>query len=267
MIQKLVTYTKESLGLMFRNPILLVITGLEFLAFYLLVRAILAISITEASMYVVPNIIKFSCITILSSIFQSGKLNMIKEGVVTNTVKIEYFFNGIRKYFIKFIILSIILIVLSIPVAIVIGLPIMFLSLLSIDVFFIMTCTILIAILIYSFIRLTSVILVYENCNVVDALNKSMDFAQKNFLIVFVLNLFETFLTKVDNTNIQKKEYSTVPQLMLLINSLALPLLIIGTIISILAQTFFEIAFFQIYHDRRNVFFNQEVEDESSHCQ
>lgn len=130
----------------------------------------------------------------------------------------------------------------------------------------------MIPLLIFSiFISFWSTILVYEDCKVSNAFKLSMRFVKNNFSIAFVLYLLQHLLTRNKTQSNKKGNKDISLQFDSSLQFIKDNPVFLGTfsIVSFLAiiiksilMLYFEIIYFDIYHDRRSCLFSEPITEE-----
>ncbi len=268
-------YFKKSFRTLVDSPVLFIPTLFNFLLslipmmiLFLAFRDWSAIEL-DFNQSVFVSFIFVSIIIIVLSIFiQAGRFAMIKQRVIYDNVSMEDFWFGIKKYvgriFVGHLLIFAVLIlsaVIIVPIIIVMGN--------SIGMFRIGLMILLIITLgIFSlFISFWQVILVYEDCNVSRAFSLSIKFVKKNFWLVLIVSIIRGIFTENNRRNNKSRNRFTIgeninfdlpfmPQYLGVIGAIGIVISLIKDILTL----FFDVLFFEIYHDRRKGLFEDNID-------
>lgn len=267
-------YLKKSFNLIFQNTILFVPTLIEFLiSIAFIVGGVVYVGVFGAIdfpnigsiLYIVLGVI---AMIILQLFISAGKYNMIKQAVTAKETNMTDFWTGAKKYAGRIFLGGLIVIGVVLMALLIIVVPAIFSKSAGL-VIFCMILFIIPAIVLGIFVSFWETILVYEDCDVMNAFKLSFSFAKKHFGLVFVINLLQGILTREKNSNSDGSDKGSinlpftdhrgdsplnVGRHFFGINpsfpfgGLALIIMVIKTFLTL----YFEVIFFVIYHDRRD---------------
>ncbi|RKD25491.1 hypothetical protein SAMN02745883_02226 [Caminicella sporogenes DSM 14501] len=276
-------YLKKSFKLIFKKPILFVpalidlVMMIVFIALFII--NINKINFANFHFNSVVSLIIFSLviltIPIIELFISAGQYNMIKQAVIMGETNMDYFWEGAKKYIGRIFLGGLAIFGVIFLIFVIIFVPgILFIK--KFEAIIMLTILFSIPIIIYGIlISFWKVILVYEDCGVIDAFKLSISFAKKHFGLVFLITLLKTIFT--GNRKFYKKhnngfinfsfnmKHKIIPHNEHYANMNSMSLMsifggvfLIITIIKIFLTLYFDVIFFEIYHDRRDSIFCDE---------
>jgi len=264
MFEDLLSYGKKSIKLLFRNPILFIPTLIQ-LGVMVLYLITLIPTFTGKSFHPSRGIgtmmIGGILIIIINILIESGKIFMIKQTVVNNGTTMEDFLKGIKRFTLRLILGALLTMAIFFVIGIIL-IPFMtILGFLRLGIVAAVLTFVLMMIL-GLFISMWEIILVYEDCTILEAFKGSIRFARNYFGTLLVINIIQAIFSggnrggfkwnSNDNNSINNQ--ISLPLFMGIFGRLSVLLMVVGVIISTILQLFFDILYFQIYHDKRRNF-------------
>lgn len=251
----LLDYSKKSFRLIFDNPILF-LPILINLVITLMFTLTLGLAITRNDFGLsIGLIIIGTLVFILLEVFiGAGKAFMIGRIIKGDKVEFKDLIEGGKKYFSKFLLGSIV-----IALAFIVGG--LLLGLLSLIVGRILGFIIILIVLVIGTVYVTMwfTILIYEDTDIVDAISLSISFAKENFGLLLVVNILQGIFTGNNSSGRYNRNQSggientvSLPLFIAVLGTLSVPLIVMGVILSITMDLFFNVMFFAIYDDRND---------------
>lgn len=280
-------YVKKSFKLIFEKPILF-IPALMSLTITIVFALGALINFQMAGITNFHNfgsilfVILGALILIIAELFiLAGKYNMIKQAVIIENVTMEDFWFGAKKYAGRIFLGGLLLFGVALVAILIFILPVILMQSGGL-ILFMLVLFLVGAIIVSLFVSFWATILIYEDCDIMYAFKLSFSFAKKHFGLVFVINLLKAILT--GNMKSNKRNHhgssSDIPFInkhgqsplntgdFFSTNSLFSAGTISGialiiTIIKAFLTLYFDVIFFEIYHDRRKSILddNEEFDD------
>lgn len=268
-------YLKKSFKLIFAKPILF-IPALISLSITIVFALGALINFQMAGITNFHNfgsilfVILGALILIIAELFiLAGKYNMIKQAVIIDNVTMEDFWFGAKKYAGRIFLGGLLMFGVALVAILILVLPVIFMQSAGL-IIFMLILFIIAAIIVSLFVSFWATILIYEDCDIMYAFKLSFSFAKKHFGLVFVINLLKAILTgdmKSNNKNhngsstdipfinkhgqspLNMGEFFNTNSLFSAGTLSGIALII--TIIKAFLTLYFDVIFFEIYHDRR----------------
>lgn len=271
-------YLKKSFHLIFQKPILFVPTLINLVITIAFIIGIVA-SVGVVGVIDFPNISTILLIVlgvlimiILELFVSAGQYNMIKQAITIEETNMDDFWLGAKKYAGRIFLGGLIIFGVVLLALLIIVVPAIFSKSFGLTILFVILF-IIPAIVLGIFVSFWETILVYEDCDVMEAFKLSFSFAKKHFGLVFVINLLQGIFTGDRNSNRNGDHGSSInlpfhskhggrtynvhafekyiPFSIGTIGGIS----IIITIIKAFLSLYFDVIFFVIYHDRRKSIF------------
>lgn len=276
-------YLKRSFRTIFQNNILFIPILLSFLTI-LIPTAIIFFGIKT---YFISKPISFDPINLIFAIIiivifiiqlfiSAGKINMIKKSIINDSTNMNDFIEGIKKYTGKIFLGILILIGLSLVFGI-IAMPILILNGPKNGFFLLLMFLFIPMIVLYFLISFWQIILVYEDCGIIDSFKLSFSFVKKHFWLVFFVNILKGVVTGSKNNSNRNHRNSinfnfnryfnfnmSASTFMRNFGTFSI-IAVILAFINVFFNLYFDVMFFIIYHDRRNSIFDEASLDNLKH--
>lgn len=269
-------YIKKSFRLIFQKPILFIPTLINLVITIAFIVGIVT-SVGLGGVIDFPNISTILSIIlgvlimiILELFVSAGNYNMIKQAVTIEETNMDDFWSGAKKYAGRIFLGGLIIIGVVLLALLIIVVPAIFSKSFGLTILFVILF-IIPAIVLGLFISFWETILVYEDCDVMEAFKLSFSFTKKHFGLVFVINLLQAIFTNDRNSNKNNSGSINLPfhskhggrtyninafgkYIPFSIDTIG-GISIIITIIKAFLTLYFDVIFFVIYHDRRKSIF------------
>ncbi|WP_427340300.1 hypothetical protein [Caloranaerobacter sp. DY30410] len=255
-------YSKKSFKQIFSKPILFIpiiiqITITIFLALWIL--SIKNVIISNSNYIMAKTTIVIILFALINLFLETGKMYMIKQSLVKGDTSINDILIGARKFFVRAFLGSLAIFALIFALGLILIIPMIILITTGLKIISVIIASIAIIVFLI-FISMWEVIMIYEDCNIFDALNKSMHFAKKHFGIILLIEILKNIFTS-NNKNLKFrssdrfsfKNTKTI-NLPYFFNSTNIKpaILILGILITTIFELFFDVLMFELYIDRRD---------------
>ncbi|SHH86068.1 hypothetical protein SAMN02745135_02443 [Caloranaerobacter azorensis DSM 13643] len=259
-------YSKKSFKQIISNPILFVPTIIQiiigiFLSFHIVAtRRITTINSTNYIM--IKTFIIILLLFFIDLFLETGKMYIIKQSLTKNDISIKDIFIGAKKFFLRIFLGSLVIFGLTFALFLILIVPSAILIAVNLNIIAIIIISIA-TIVFFIFISMWEFIIIYEDCSISDALNKSVRFAKKNFGIILLIEFLKGIFTG-NNRNLNSTIYNKynkslfkdtkITNLPLLLNNLNvnINILILCILIAFIFELFFDVLIFELYIDRKD---------------
>lgn len=257
-------YSKKSFKQIFSKPILFTPIIIQiaitiFLALWIL--SIINIAVYNFSYIMVKTTIAIILFVLINLFLETGKMYMIKQSITKGNTSIKDILIGVRKFFIRVFLGSLAILALIFALGLILTVPMAILIAAKLEIISIIIASIAVIVFLI-FISMWEVIMIYEDCTIFDALNKSVNFAKKHFGLILLIEILRNIFTG-NNKNLKYSIRSSdklsfkntkIINLPYFFNSTNIKpiMLILGIFIAIISELFFDVLMFELYIDRRD---------------
>ncbi|WP_069650034.1 hypothetical protein [Caloranaerobacter ferrireducens] len=255
-------YSKKSFKQIFSKPILFTPIIIQiaitiFLALWIL--SVKNIAIHNFSYIMGRTTVVIILFVLINLFLETGKMYMIKQSLTKGNTSINDIIIGAKKFFLRILLGFLAIFALTIALCLVLILPMIILISTGLKIISVIIAFIVVLVF-FIFISMWEVIIIYEDCTIFEALSKSVNFAKKHFGIILLIEILKSIFTgnnrglnfKSSNKFLFKN--TKLISLPYFFNSTNIKpaMLILGILISIIFQLFFDVLMFELYIDRRD---------------